>query len=98
MKLEHCKPDMTVWEVTSQMMGNTTMRTLALYSLRIKEVDLEKRRVFASWNGNEPRWYYKITGWKKEKPYLVTTNSGYGKRRPTREELAEYRRKQKENP
>lgn len=96
MKLEHCKPGMTVWEVRRQKMGNTTMPTLALYSLRIKEVDLENRLVFASWNGNAPKWFYRVSKWKKEKPYLVTSALGYGKRRPTKEELSEHRKKLKE--
>ena len=38
-------------------MGNTTMSTLSTWRVVVTEVDTEKRRVMASWNGNKPDWW-----------------------------------------
>ena len=68
-------------------MGNTTIKTVTLHSVVIKEV--HDNHVIASWNGNAPRRFGEtaITGWKKEKPLLIRDRSGSA-RLATREEKA----------
>lgn len=40
------------------------------WTVQIIEVDTENEKVFASWNSNEPRWYFKNTWskWRLKKP------------------------------
>ena len=97
MKFDKLKPGMIVWDVHSTRMGNTTLRTLGTWPVQVIEVDAENRRALVSWNGNKSSWMHEgfFEKLKAERPYLVRSGMGYY-RRPTREELAEYRRKQKE--
>lgn len=58
------KPGMTVYDVRPA----TGLRRLSdkwiYWFVKIIEVDYENKKVFASWNNNEPKWYYKHA-WKK---------------------------------
>jgi hypothetical protein len=64
------QPDQIVWEIRRQKMGNTSVSRNAKYGIRIVSVDLEKRTVTASWNGNPPRVYRErdIAKWKVKEP------------------------------
>lgn len=64
------RPEQVVYERRRQKMGNTTMTRVALYSIRIVEVDPEGRFVIASWNGNTPRKYHEsaVKKWLMKKP------------------------------
>lgn len=92
MKFEKLKPGMVVYDVHSHGMGNTTMRTLGVWDVRIISVDPVSRSCLASWNGNPAgqHFEYAIKKWKERRPYLVRTAMG-NYRRPTREELAAHR-------
>lgn len=89
MKLEKLKPGMTVYDVGRQRMGNTTMRTVAVWGVFIRSVDLEKRTVVASWNSNPDRTFSAraASKWKAVRPMLVRTGMG-ALRLATREEQA----------
>lgn len=78
MKIEKLQPGMTVYDVAKTKMGNTTIRTVSVWPVQIKEVDLENRKVVASWNGNPDRTYYErsVSRWKKEEPKLITNHFG----------------------
>jgi hypothetical protein len=88
MKIESLTVGQTVWNVRRYGMGNTTLRSTAVYTVRIVEIDLERGRVKASWNGNTPEWFYgkSISTWKKNEPVMVETAFG-ARRLATREEL-----------
>lgn len=77
---------MTVYDVGTYRMGNTTARTVAVWPVFIESVDVEKGMVTARWNGNPPENYYanRFKSWRKNKPVLV--KSGFGFRLQTREE------------
>jgi len=88
MKLEKLKPGMIVYDVGKTKMGNTTMTSVAVWPVKIIDVDLERRRVTASWNGNTPRVYPESTAkkWRGKEPVLV--REAMGRRRlATREEI-----------
>lgn len=53
MKLEKLKPGMTVYRWGRD---GTILRQMGSWPVLIIEVDLVKRRVLASWNGNPARW------------------------------------------
>lgn len=86
-KFEKLKVGMTVYDVGRTKMGNTTLNTVSVWSVVIQEVDLERRRVVASWNSNKPRTFHEgeVRKWREKRPMLVTTAMG-AKRLPTREE------------
>lgn len=87
MKFEKLQPGMTVYAVGRHKMGNTTQITTAFWTVRVLEVDAERRRVVASWNTNPPRTFYErdVAKWREKAPMLVDTKGG-GKRLATREE------------
>lgn len=95
MKFEKLEVGMVVYDVHSYRMGNTSVRSIGVWPVRIKEIDHEKRRVLASWNGNTPSWLYQcdIAKLKEKEPILIRTSFG-SMRRPTREELAEMQAKE----
>jgi|GEM_PF-1022030 len=88
MKFEKLKPGMVVYDVGRHKMGNTTMSTVAVWSVRIISVDTEKRRVEASWNGNRPKvcYEYEAKKWREKEPMLIRSPMGYA-RLATREEI-----------
>ncbi len=87
MKFEKLKPGMTLYDVVRHKMGNTTLTTVAVFAVRVLEVDAERRRVVASWNSNAPRTFYahNVAKWREKPPMLVRTFFG-GARLATREE------------
>jgi len=73
------KPGMVVYDAHSQKMGNTTMRTMGVWPVKIVEV--HENSVIASWNGNPPRIYWARSGgkfpWRANEPKLVKSGFGY---------------------
>lgn len=88
MKIENLSAGQIVYDVGTTRMGNTSMRTVSVWLVRIEAVDVEAGVVVASWNGNKARSYYKEawSRWRKNKPVLV--KSGLGHRLATRAEIA----------
>lgn len=60
-----------VYDAHKVRAGNTMMRRMGVWRVRIVEVDADGGRVLASWNGNPPRWYYARRGkfsWRRTNP------------------------------
>ncbi len=65
------KPGDVVYDTKMTRMGNTTIRRRSVWKVHIKEVDLERNRVLASWNGNAPKLYFARDGklpWRRTNP------------------------------
>lgn len=60
----------TVYSVERRRMGNTTIVREAAFSVRIVSIDMEKRCVMASWNGNPPKRFSErhVTKWRLTEP------------------------------
>lgn len=56
MKFEKIKPGMRLYDVRRFHNGEWEW-----WPVIVKEVDAEKRRIFASWNYNAPHWMYERT-------------------------------------
>jgi hypothetical protein len=54
-KFEKIKAGMELCDVHSEPMGNTTMRRLGCWKVRIVSVDAESRTAMVSWNSNPAR-------------------------------------------
>lgn len=95
MKFDKLEVGMTLYDVGTYRMGNTTMRSVGVWTVYVKEIDTENRRALVSWNGNGYQWYGEsaIGKLKEKEPILI--RAGFGMRRPTREELAEIKAKAK---
>lgn len=68
--LSKIKVGQVLYTVSRQGMGNTTMTRMAVHPVQVHEIDLEKRKVFASWNYNPPQWFHehRVLKWKVKKP------------------------------
>lgn len=64
------KPGQTLYTVTQQKMGNTTMSRQAVHPVKVVEVDPEGKFVVASWNCNPARKFFaaQVAKWKVNKP------------------------------
>lgn len=90
MKIDKLKPGMTVYDVHSHKMGNTTIRTVGVCPVKIVKVGIEKSLVLARWNVvNPPEWYGYATfsKWVAEEPIIVRSLMG-SCRKPSRAEKA----------
>ncbi len=89
MKFESLKENTIVYDCHSYKMGNTKMRTLGIWTIKVISIDKEKRIVMAAWNGNAPRTYgaESVKKWLRDKPQLMRTVMG-GYRRMTKDEKA----------
>lgn len=87
MKFEKIKPGMTLYDVHSHRMGNTTMTTIGVWKIQVISVDAEKKTFLGSWNSNAPQTFHswEISKLKDKEPLLVRGSFG-SYRRPTREE------------
>lgn len=87
MKFESIKEGGRYYMTKRQKMGNTTMSSIAVFSVLVESVNTEKRTVLASWNGNPARTFYErdFSKWRLTKPVLVGSMS---KRIATRAEIA----------
>lgn len=85
-KLEKLKPGDVLYDVHSRQMGNTTLRTIGVW--QVKVIEVHENHALVSWNTNPPqKWYRRqIEKLKTKKPVLVCTSMG-AYRRATREEL-----------
>ena len=90
MKFDKLEEGMELYSLTTQKMGNTTLRTKAVHPVRVISIDREKRQAMCSWNGNPPRRYFErdIEKLKANEPILISTAFG-GKRLPTLKERQE---------
>lgn len=90
MKIEKIKPGMTLYDVGRTKMGNTNISTVRIWTVSVISVDLEKRSVRASWNGNLPRDFFEYSWrkWRLKEPMTITTFMGR-RRLATRAEIAE---------
>lgn len=55
-KFEKIEPGMVLYDRHRYKMGNTTVRSIGEWRVKVLEVDRENRRVRYSWNGNDPEW------------------------------------------
>jgi hypothetical protein len=67
-KFEKIKPGMRLYDRHREKMGNTTMRTLGEWDVRVIEVNADKRKALVSWNENRPEWWWadrlkKLSDW-----------------------------------
>lgn len=87
--IEKLVPGQVVYDVGRTKMGNTTLTTMTIWPVKIVSVDVEKRRVTASWNNNPARMYAERhwSKWRLTRPMTVSTG-GMGQRLATREEIA----------
>lgn len=78
MKIEKLQPGAMVYDVHSQRMGNTTLRSVGVWPVQIVSVDVEARTVMAKWNGNPERKFSERqwSKWRAKKPALVKTGLG----------------------
>lgn len=93
MKIEHLQPGATVWSVGSIGVGNTTLRSVAVWPVKIISTDYAARTVVASWNHNSPGVFREnVWGkWRKDRPLLIKL--GFNRYRlATREEVAAYKK------
>lgn len=76
--IEKLKPDQVLYTVSKGKMGNTTVQTVHVHSVRVVSVDLETRTVVASWNSNAHRTYreQQVKSWRVDKPHLVRSILG----------------------
>lgn len=63
MKFEKLKPGMELYDVHSYKMGNTSLRSIGVWPVRVIEVS-DDRSIVASWNGNKPKRMYEAQ-WSK---------------------------------
>ncbi|MFC7775525.1 hypothetical protein ACFQW4_00435 [Pantoea sp. GCM10028869] len=79
MKISSLKPGDTAYQLYRHKMGNTTISTLSVWRVSVKEVHEE--HVIASVNGNAPRKYRErdVAKWKKKEPILIRSRMGYSR-------------------
>jgi hypothetical protein len=89
MKFEKIEAGMVLYDVHSHKMGNTTIRSLGVWTVRVISVDKERKSARVSWNGNREETYYRaqLEKLKAKPPVLVRTSFG-AYRRQTKEEKA----------
>lgn len=55
---ERIKAGDVLWDYHSYGMGNTTMRAMGNWSVRVIEINHDAGWAIVSWNGNQPeKWY-----------------------------------------
>ena len=57
-KFEKVKAGDILYDVHSYRMGNTTMRSMGVWSVTVFSVDYERRQAVVSWNGNPNQVWY----------------------------------------
>lgn len=78
MKLSRLQTGQIVYDVAKTRMGNTTLRTVSVWRVRVIAVDSEKATVTASWNGNPARTYTAraVKRWRATEPTLIRSVMG----------------------
>jgi hypothetical protein len=106
-KFEKIQPGMTLYDRRMTRMGNTTMRSLGEWRVKVISVDAEARTALCSWNGNRPTKYHarnleKLHTWSMSGPDVVRTEGIFGSvsrvRKMTKAELAARDTKTAPNP
>lgn len=79
MKISSLKPGDTAWQLYRHKMGNTTISTLSVWRVSVKEV--HEDHVIASVNGNAHRKYRErdVAKWKKKEPVVIRSRMGYSR-------------------
>lgn len=57
-KFDKVEPGMVLLDIHSHRVGNTTMRELGCWKVRVISVDRANRTALCSWNDNHPKTYY----------------------------------------
>lgn len=85
-------PGQVLYTVTRHKMGNTTISTVAIHSVKVISIAEDGESVVASWNGNAVRTYHghEVAKWRTKKPMTVDGFFG-SKRLASREEIAKAR-------
>lgn len=73
MTLDKLQPGATVYSIRRYRMGNTPLRSTAIYKVKIVSVDPERGSVLASLNGGPPKTFFRRTWskWRMKEPRLV---------------------------
>lgn len=68
-KFEKIQPGMNLYDVRKST-DPFRRGKWDVWPVRVIEVDKERRRVFASWNGNQPQWMYEraVTKYRAKNP------------------------------
>lgn len=76
MKISSLKPGDTAYVLYRHKMGNTTLSTLSVFQVSVKEVHDDY--VIANINGNSSKKYREseVAKWKKNKPVLIRSRIG----------------------
>jgi len=92
MKFEKLKPGMVLYDVHSEPLGNTTMRTIGVWEVRVISIHPNEKLpwcsyAMCSWNTNKPEMYgrERIEKLRVKKPVLVKI--GWGRRLARRGEV-----------
>lgn len=57
-KFEKIQPGMVLLDIRTEQAGNTTMRRIGVWDVRVISVNAEKRTAVVSWNGNREKTMY----------------------------------------
>ena len=77
MTISNLKPGDVLWDAHSYRMGNTSMRSVGVWPVRILEVDPDGKWVKVSWNENFPEKHYSLPrSWKSKQPKLISMGFG----------------------
>ena len=73
MKFEKIKEGERYYDVHSYRMGNTTLRSVGVWDVKIISIDAERRTAIVSWNGNGPEtWHeWELKKLRTKRPELV---------------------------
>ena len=76
-KFEKITAGMILFDIHSHKMGNTNMRQLGKWDVKVISIDKEKRNALVSWNGNRPE----VWGERDLKKLYVTETKKYQEQR-----------------
>ena len=57
-KFEKITPGMTLFDIHSERAGNTLMRRIGCWEVKVRSVNSEQRSAVVSWNGNRDEVWY----------------------------------------
>lgn len=85
MKYEKIKAGDVLYDVHSYRMGNTTIRSMGVWQVKVITLHPEDRTATVSWNGNRPERYYAsdLKRLREKEPTLIKTGF-FGQRRLAR--------------
>ncbi len=88
-EISKLKPGQVVWSVSKHRIGNTMVKTTAIHSVSITEVDPQGKFVVASWNHNPAKKFYpsQVKPWRINRPITVESCPG-ARRLAHRDEIA----------